>query len=363
MSAPEKSTPAESIPEIRLDFSEFRDHEAPTLGARLTPYGFGTLLIVAAVAALVLLLSNPAEYVTEESEKPGEVERLVAGAKERMNLVGGYPPGLDGDVVLTISTNPAGALVDVDHQNVGLTPLEYPLRPGVYMISIRSPDYAGVDTVLVVEPNASQELSFQLTPLRSGGRPGPNVADPASPSVGTEGAANARRQEAGPLNSSRGAAGVQSPSLGSPATNSVRTASADLVISSHPAGADVLLDGRRMGTTPLSLRSVTPGSHQIKLVMATYEPYEVAVDARVGETETVHGELTRQIGTLAVLVKPWGSIYIDGVLHMQSTDVKYVTRLPAGEYTVRAVHPDLGAAERTVEIEANGTREIVFDLP
>ena len=359
----EKSTPTEPFREVRLNIPELRGSEVPSLRSRLAPYGFGALLIAAVVAALAFLYSNPAEYVTEDSELPGEVERLVAGAKERMNRAGDYPLVSEGDAVLTISTNPAGALVDIDYKNAGLTPLEYPLRPGVYMISIRLADYVGVDTVLVVEPDEPQELSFLLTRLDSGGRGDAAVNDPASRSGGAVDGVNARSQEAGRPNPSSAAAGASNPSVGSAVRKFPDAASAELVVSSHPAGADVLLDGRRMGKTPLSLRNVTPGSRRIQLVMEAHETFATEINARAGETKTVHGELTRESGTISVLVRPWGSIYIDGVLHIQSTDVKYVTRLPAGEYTVRAVHPDLGAAERTVRIEANAIREIVLDLP
>lgn len=358
----EKGTFTEPFREVRIDISGLRGSDVPSLRSRLAPYGFGALLIAAVVAALAFLYSNPAEDVTEESDLPGEVERLVAGAKERMNRADVFPPASDGDAILSISTNPAGALVYIDDKNAGLTPLVHPLRPGVYMVSVRLPDYAGVDTVLVIEAGKRQELSFLLARLRSGGSTETALIDPPSGTGGAVDGLNARASEAGPSGPSSATAGASNPSARSAQIRSPDAATAELVVSSHPPGADVLLDGRRMGTTPLFLRGVTPGSRQIKLVMESHETFEIEIDARVGEAKTVHGELTRQTGTLAVLVRPWGSIYVDGVMHIQSTDVKYVTRLPAGEYTVRAVHPDLGAAERTVQIKANASMEIVFEL-
>ena len=70
-------------------------------------------------------------------------------------------------------------------------------------------------------------------------------------------------------------------------------------------------------------------------------------------------------GTLKVLVKPWGSIYINGALHQRETDVRYATSLPPDVYRVTAVHPTLGTSEHTVRVTAGeeASLEVDFNSP
>jgi hypothetical protein len=67
-------------------------------------------------------------------------------------------------------------------------------------------------------------------------------------------------------------------------------------------------------------------------------------------------------GALSVLVRPWGSIYIDGRLKERNTDVRYSTPLKAGQYVLRVEHPTLGVREQVVEIRNGETQHLVLDL-
>ena len=68
------------------------------------------------------------------------------------------------------------------------------------------------------------------------------------------------------------------------------------------------------------------------------------------------------MGRLKVLVKPWGTIYIDGELRQRETDVPYATSLVSGAYRVRATHPTLGTWERVVDVGAGEEAAVVMDF-
>ena len=66
-----------------------------------------------------------------------------------------------------------------------------------------------------------------------------------------------------------------------------------LVIESRPAGATVFVDGRRIGTTPMSLPDSSPGTHRIRLEMAGFNPWVTTADVQAGTRTRVAASLER----------------------------------------------------------------------
>ncbi len=66
-----------------------------------------------------------------------------------------------------------------------------------------------------------------------------------------------------------------------------------LSISSRPAGATVILDGRAVGTTPLTLPEVAAGSHAVRLVLAGYRSWSVSAQVVTGQSKRVNASLER----------------------------------------------------------------------
>lgn len=110
-------------------------------------------------------------------------------------------------------------------------------------------------------------------------------------------------------------------------------ATATLTVDSRPQGAEVYLDGRLSGRTPVTL-SVNPGRHEVELRLAGHQPYRVAVNPRPGERVQVFAQLVpepRQ-GTLAVTSSPSGAeVYVDGALRGRTP---LTLTLPEGRYGV-----------------------------
>ena len=98
-------------------------------------------------------------------------------------------------------------------------------------------------------------------------------------------------------------------------------------------------------------------SHKEKL-----KRYRSTVHVQPSETRYVHGQMERSQGGVAVLVQPWGTIYIDGDLHALNTDVIYETALPTGHHVIRASHPTFGTREVPVHVTAGETARVVIDM-
>ena len=66
-----------------------------------------------------------------------------------------------------------------------------------------------------------------------------------------------------------------------------------LYVDSRPRGARVLLDGRLIGTTPLSFPEVSAGSHVVRLELADHRPVSVSTRISAGRQERVTLSLER----------------------------------------------------------------------
>jgi hypothetical protein len=77
-----------------------------------------------------------------------------------------------------------------------------------------------------------------------------------------------------------------------------------LTIISTPMGAEVSIDGQAAGTTPVTGREVGAGSHQVRITMAGYEPYQTSVTVASGEQASVDASLTPVPPTVVPTTRP-----------------------------------------------------------
>jgi serine/threonine-protein kinase len=157
-----------------------------------------------------------------------------------------------------VRTTPAGARVLVDGRDVGKTPLTIPnLARGAHTVRVMRDGYTSVDrrvSITTGEPTATLSLNLTRTPA-----PATRAASPPPAAQ-----ANAARE--------------QTP----------------LLVESRPSGATVFLDGKRVGTTPMSLPSVMAGSHAVRLELAGFRPWTASVRVVTGERNRVAASLEEQ---------------------------------------------------------------------
>ena len=55
-----------------------------------------------------------------------------------------------------------------------------------------------------------------------------------------------------------------------------------LVIESRPTGASILLNGRAVGTTPMTIDDLEPGTYTVQLQLATFRPITTTVRVVAG---------------------------------------------------------------------------------
>ncbi|MBS2022774.1 MAG: PEGA domain-containing protein [Deltaproteobacteria bacterium] len=116
---------------------------------------------------------------------------------------------------LRLETDPPEAIVTIDGQQVGTTPYTGDVAPGDHQLEVALENFRGVAQPFTLEPGQQLSLKLALQP--------------------------AGAERVPPL----------------------------IAVASDPQGAQLFVDGKLAGTTPVKVRS-TPGAHEIKLVLDGY---------------------------------------------------------------------------------------------
>jgi hypothetical protein len=137
----------------------------------------------------------------------------------------------------------------------------------------------------------------------------------------------------------------------------------NLTINTRPNDAEVLIDGTRRGTTPLTL-PLTPGTHTMTVRSGGDErvvPLNIASGAEVSHYfEMKAVEPVVVVGRVSIVTDPPGArVAVDG--RARGTSPIMVTDLTPAEHKV-TVTSDTGSAERTVTVAAGGTASVMFSL-
>lgn len=366
------------------------------LGLALT-LGIGLLLIVGG-GTFIFMTSNsdPNELDEDELNRLMASRTSLSSSTDSATLDTPSSPrsasaSQPTSSTLSVFSDPPDATVLIDYDSVGVTPLrEYALMPGVYILSVTDGPDVRLDTVIVVkESGPRRSVAIDL-------RPGEDAAavaaerltrrdEPSAP-PDNERQPPAERSERLPVadNTSQEARlpqqdrrGTQDGSRSEEEDRTTRRTplaqrsaarqndSANygvMSISSEPSGAEVRVDGRTVGVTPLQLQRVRIGERTVTLHLENHETVTTTVDIRPRQTASVQETLNRAVGEVTILVRPWGTIFIDGKLHGRDLDVQYVTLLSAGMHRITVFHPAFQEHEQVVDVRPNGSHQIIIDL-
>lgn len=138
----------------------------------------------------------------------------------------------------------------------------------------------------------------------------------------------------------------------------------NLTINTRPNDSEVLIDGARRGTTPLTV-PLTPGTHTITIRSGSDQrvvPLTIAAGAEVSQYyEMKVSEPAVLVGRVSVVTDPPGArVAVDG--KARGTSPITVIDLTPADHKV-TVTSETGSAERTVTVAAGGTASVMFSLP
>ncbi|MFC6918611.1 PEGA domain-containing protein [Meiothermus taiwanensis] len=207
---------------------------------------------------------------------------------------------------LSVNSSPAGAQVLVEGRVVGNTPLSLVLRPGRVDIELRLGGYQTFRTSAQIRPGETTVVNANLVPVVQNGL---------------------------------------------------------LQINSNPQGAQVLLNGRVVGNTPLNL-TVQPGRYDLELRLNGYQNFRASLSVGSGQTVPVNATLQALRGTLEVYTNVEARIFLDGREVGQTRGgFLRLEELEGGSVQVVALAPGYRAALRDVRVEAGRTQQVRLELP
>jgi len=138
---------------------------------------------------------------------------------------------------------------------------------------------------------------------------------------------------------------------------------ASLSVITQPAGAQVKLGGRLLGTTPLERHDLDPGGAELTLTLDGYQPLRVPVNLVAGATAKVNKPLKEAVreGTVRIQL-PMGNWAYAYLGERQLGSVRAPITLPVGHYKLRLYNPQTGK-ERFIEVDVFEGREKAYSIP
>jgi hypothetical protein len=213
---------------------------------------------------------------------------------------------------LTLDTSPIGALVSINGEPRGATPLSLSLAAGTYQVKLIGP--------------AGQERALSVT-LTAGQSVGRQIEWAAAPSAAT-------------------------------------ATTGSLQIQTDPSGQAVLVDDVRRGTSPLTITDLAAGEHKL-VVVNDAGSYRRTITITAGETMSVvvapHAPAV-SAGWLRVTSPVQLQLRSQGAL-IGTTESERVM-LPAGDHEIDMINDALGfSRKQRVTVSAGRTAELRVNVP
>ncbi len=205
---------------------------------------------------------------------------------------------------VVIDSNPSGAILYVDDDQVGVTPYQAQREVGQYRLRIIQPFYHELEDTLSVEVGSVFVATYALRP-RFG----------------------------------------------------------QLLIRSNPSGARVLLDGNAIGMTPILQERISSGSHMLEVTLAPYETLRRSVTMEDGLVDTLNFDLEKTVGRLQVSSTPPGaSVSIKESGRELGVTPIYNVALLEGGYTLEMSLEGYDKLERPVQMRRGQETVLKADL-
>ena len=204
---------------------------------------------------------------------------------------------------LEINSTPSGSIVYLNGKRVGKTPFNNnKLKTDQYSIVVRNKDYVDYKRTIIVTKNKSVPINAKLIPA--------GIVD----------------------------------------------------IESDPTKSIIYLDGKKIGATPYKNKKFRDGKYKIKFIKSGYKDFDTILNVQHKKTTKLIAHLELPRGVLKILVRPYGSVFIDNKLKSKNSIAQLSDSLIVGSHTIKAVHPTLGHWEKQIKISDNKMNEIVVDF-
>lgn len=272
----------------------------------------------------------------------------------------------DGDSgLLRILTSVQGAEVFVDNASVGAAPLTTYQSPGEHTVRVVAPNFDPFVRKVTITAGRTLELRADLIP---GGSTVEFIVQPGGATL----TMNGKDTHPTPVRLRDVAAGTHTWKLEARGhetrtgsftfekgqnlliQETLESSAGRLSFTSRPEGADVFLNGQKVGTTPLELSGIDPGVHQVLFDL----PGHAAVLRTLDTNDGSKGELDIKMpekGARLIVKTPESSatVRLNDVMIGQGRKVR-IPKVERGRYTLQVSLPDGASTEERIEVEESG---------
>ena len=226
-------------------------------------------------------------------------EITIVGQRQQNSLVAPLSPAW---AMISVDSNPNGATISVEGEELGETPATVEVLQGYKSIEISKPGFKTYSTNLEVSAGVDQTLASIL----------------------------------------------------------LEKADGTIALRSTPDGANVTLDGRYRGQTPLSIVLAPNQTYALELSKAGFEPFKRSILVRPDEDLILDEDLQPLLGVVRLAVEPASStLFIDGV---QQSEANQRLSLTARPHDIRITAPGYADYVATVTPQPGSTKQIVVRL-
>ena len=287
------------------DDSMWDDHSTATIrvGAAAPPSRKRSAMLIGVAVALFLVVGSAAAFGTF----------IVLGANNNQPQVQAAPAAMLGQMQVRASPAADVYLNGVLHDSAKTMTVLESLEPGTYLVELKAAGREPFSAKVAVKPAERVEVNHTFPELVA---EAPVVSDevvstPAAASSGDGPAAKAPRVQ----------------------------------FRSTPSGATVLVDGRRVGTTPTTWKGRT-GTHTVELKLNGYTSAKgTLANLQSGQSQTFERSLKKIVTapgtvTVGIIGGGWGTVFVDGKEQSAPAPGRY--EIAPGKHEIRVVNPDLG---------------------
>ena len=220
-----------------------------------------------------------------------------------------YPPGYNypirsyyPDGILTVTSNPSGAIVTIDGYNSETTPWTFTnLLTGYHTVKVNYPGYEAYVTDVYIDSGNNQEIDADLLSLVGYG---------------------------------------------------------SMFIESTPSGSDVYVDGNYEGVSPVTVSGLTDGPHIVELHHTGYDVQMRTVDVLSGQGSNVNFAMnsysqSTNVGSIDLTSNiPGAIVYLDGTYkgQVQDGNIFNIIEVSPGAHTVLVHAPMYNDFVQTIQV-------------
>ncbi len=275
------------------------------------------------------------------------------------------PAHADDTGMLRVTAPVQGAVVYVDNELLGDAPITTYVAQGSHTVRVAADHYDPFVRRVNISRGRTTELAADLLP---GGGTVEFVVDPAGAVL----TLNGRDEYPTPVRLRQLEPGTYKWHLEAPAhepddgefdfqpgknlllVEQLESSSGRFSVTSRPEGAEVFLDGRGVGQTPVQLEGIDPGMHQVLLDMKGYATILRTVDTTDGSKGVVNVRLSESGAGLTVKTNDNdATVRLNGVQVGAGRSVR-LPELERGRYTLSVSAPGAQSVEARIEIPETG---------